>query len=58
VASNTTSAEIRDFRSRAEESARQAANANTKELRDNFLALEQKWLRMAQRYQTSRNLKK
>jgi hypothetical protein len=42
VASKTTSAEIRDFRSRAEECARQAANANTKELRDNFLALEQK----------------
>ena len=33
-------------------------NANTKELRDKFLALEKKWLRMAQRHQTSRDLKK
>jgi hypothetical protein len=58
VASKTTSAEIRDFHSRAEECARQAVNANTKELRDKFLALEKKWLRMAQRHQTSRELKK
>jgi hypothetical protein len=58
VASKTTSAEIRDIRSRAEECARRAADAKTKQVRDRFLALEQKWRRMAQRHQTSRDLKK
>jgi hypothetical protein len=56
--SKNTSAEIRDIRSRAAECARQAANANTEEVRDKFLALEKKWLRLAQRHQTSRDLKK
>jgi hypothetical protein len=50
-----TSAEIRDFRSRADECARQAANAHNKELRDKFLALEKKWRQMAQRHQASRD---
>jgi hypothetical protein len=45
----TISAEMRDWRARAEENARKAASAKYKELRDKYLALEQKWLRMAKR---------
>jgi hypothetical protein len=40
---------MRDWRARAEENARKAASAKYKELRDKYLALEQKWLRMAKR---------
>jgi hypothetical protein len=50
----TVTGEIRDCRTRAEECARKAAHAKTKELRDKFLTLEKKWLRMADRQEALR----
>jgi len=50
----TVAGEIRDYRARAQECARKAANAQTKQLRDKFLTIEKKWLRMADRQEALR----